>query len=216
MLRTGIKPTPCQKSFEFVAGTESRVVNFQWANKQFSFLSISLVYDKSDQHGSIYDSYNNKLAITKIKSIKLENTSNTHSTFNSVKFDTADAHDKYLLYSQFIAWYCKGSSIALLLDYAHNPIYQELRSISKYFASSDQKIFIDLRRGKGYANETEKLNRDDSDRLVTVMLKNAAAKKMRLHVTGYYQGEYLYSLSNNGLIINYKEYGINKQKITIS
>ena len=50
---TGIKPTPYQKSFELVTGTQSRVVSFQGANKQFSFLSISLVYDKSDQHRSI-------------------------------------------------------------------------------------------------------------------------------------------------------------------
>ena len=53
VLRTGIKPTPYQKSFELVSGTESRVVNFQAANKQFSFLAISLVYEKSDQHRSI-------------------------------------------------------------------------------------------------------------------------------------------------------------------
>ena len=79
VLRTGIKPTPYQKSFELVSGTESRVVNFQAVNKQFSFLSSSLVYDKSDQHRSIYNSYNAELASTKIKSIKLEIASNTYS-----------------------------------------------------------------------------------------------------------------------------------------
>ena len=61
------------------------------------------MYDKSDQRRSIYDSYNVELASTKIKSIKLENGSNMYSSFNSVKFDTADTHDKYLLYSQFVA-----------------------------------------------------------------------------------------------------------------
>ena len=71
--RTWIKPAPYQISFELVIGTESRVVNFQAANKQFSVLVISLVYDKSDQRRSIYDSYNTELASTKIKSIKLEN-----------------------------------------------------------------------------------------------------------------------------------------------
>ena len=63
------------------------------------------------------------MATTKIKSIKLENASSTYSSFNSAKFDTADAHDKYLLYSQFVAWYCKGSNTGPLLDYAHNPIF---------------------------------------------------------------------------------------------
>ena len=113
-------------------------------------------------------------------------------------------------------WYCKGSSIAPLSDYVHNPIFQELPTPSKYFTNADKKVIIDLRRGKGYTNEIEKLNRDDSDLPVTITLKNAAAKKMRLRVTGYYQGEYLYSLTNDGLLMNYKEYGVNKHKSTIS
>ena len=49
VLRTGIKPTLYQKSFELVIGTESRVLNIQAANKQFSFFTISLVFDRSDQ-----------------------------------------------------------------------------------------------------------------------------------------------------------------------
>ena len=56
VLRTGIKPIQYQKSFELVAGTESRVVNFQGTNKKFSFLLVLLVYDKSDEDRSIYDS----------------------------------------------------------------------------------------------------------------------------------------------------------------
>ena len=104
-------------------------------------------------------------------------------------------------------------SIALLPDFAHNPVFQELPIQKQYFTTPDEKFFIDLRRGKGYTNEIKKLNRDDSSDLsITIMLKNAAAKKMRLRVTGYYQGEYLYSLSNEGLIMNFKEYGVNKRK----
>ena len=61
------------------------------------------MYDRSDQHSSVYDSYSTELAITKIKSVQLENASNTYSSFNTVKFDTSDAHDKYLLYMQFVA-----------------------------------------------------------------------------------------------------------------
>ena len=49
VLRTGIKPTPYQKFLEPVTGTESRVIDFQAANKQFSFLAILLMYDKSDR-----------------------------------------------------------------------------------------------------------------------------------------------------------------------
>ena len=134
------------------------------------------MYDRSDQHRSIYDSYNTELASTKIISIKLENASNTYNSFNSVKFDTDDAHDKYLCYSQFFAWYCKGSSIAPLSDCLHNPIFQELPTQSEYFGSADDKIFIDLSRGKAYTNEVEKTNRDDSDLSVTITLKTATTK----------------------------------------
>ena len=56
----------------------------------------------------------------------------------------------------------------------------------------------------------EKINRIDSDLTITVTLKAATTKKMRLRVTGHYQGEYLSSLSSEGLIMNYKEYGVNK------
>ena len=212
VLRTGIKPTPYQKSFELVTSTQSGAVNFHGGNKQFSFLGISLVYDKSDQHTSIYDSYNVELARTKIKSTKLENASNTYSSFNSIKFDTDDTRDKFLLSNQFVAWYCKGSSIAQFPDYACNPIFQELPTQSQYFTSAHKKFFINLRCEKSYTNEIEKLNRDDSNLLVTIMLKNAAVKKMRLRVTGFYQGKYLYLLSNNGLIMNYKEYRVKKNK----
>ena len=58
VLRTGIKPSPYQKSYEVNVGTQSVVVEFKGVNKQFSFLEISLVYDKSEQHNSVYDSYN--------------------------------------------------------------------------------------------------------------------------------------------------------------
>ena len=103
VLRTRIKPTPYQKPFELVRSTESRVVDLTGANKKFSFFAILLVYDKSDQHKSIYGSYKLELASTKIKSITLENASNTYCTFNSVKFDTDDSHNKFLLYNQFVA-----------------------------------------------------------------------------------------------------------------
>ena len=189
VLRTAIKPTPYQKSFELLVGTESRVVNFQAANKQFAFLTILLVHDRSDQHRSAYDSYNKELASTKIKSVQLENVSNTYSSFNTVKFDMSDAHDKYLLYMQFVAWYCKGSSFLPLSDHANNLTFQELPDLNNYFTNSDEKLFIDLRPGKGYTGELEKINREDSDLTITVPLKAATTKKMRLRVTGHYQGE---------------------------
>ena len=82
----------------------------------------------------------------------------------------------------------------------------------KYFTDSDEKVYIDLRREKGHPGEFERVNHDDSDLTITVELKVLTTKKMRLHVTGYYPDEYMYMLGNSGLIMNYKEYTVQKTK----
>ena len=53
----------------------------------------------------------------------------------------------------------------------------------KYITDSNERLYIYLRRGKSHTREFEKVNRDDSDLMVTVELKNQATKKVRLHVT---------------------------------
>ena len=101
----------------------------------------------------------------------------TYSGFNTVKFDLTDEHDKHIIYSAFIALIRNGSSIAPLSDYADNPIYQEAPRKDKYFTSSDERLYIDLRRSKGHTGEFERVNRNDSDLTVTIELKNALTKK---------------------------------------
>ena len=212
ILRTGLKFSPYQKSYELVAGAQSKTFTFTNAFKQFAFLEFSLVFDKSDQHLNIYDSYNAETAATSIKYIKLQNASNTYSEFNTIKFNLEDEEDRFVLYNAFVAWVTKGSSIVPESDYLYNEVRQQLPNRKTYFTDSDEKIYIDIRRSKGYTGEFERVNRDDSDLVVTVDLKNAAAKKMRLYVTGYYQGEYMYMLTKDGLVMNHKEYSIAKIK----
>ena len=63
----------------------------------------------------------------------------------------------------------------------YNDIRKEPPNRKKYFTDSDEKVYIDIRRSKGYTSELERVNRDDSDLSVTVDLKAAATKKMRLY-----------------------------------
>ena len=42
-------------------------------NRQVDWIELSLVYDKSDKHTTIYDSYNVEIASKIIKSVKLTN-----------------------------------------------------------------------------------------------------------------------------------------------
>ena len=57
---------------------------------------------------------------------------------------------------QFAAFCCGGCSVALLTYYTNNDIYQELIKEEKYFTDeSDEKLYIDMRRCRGYTNELE-------------------------------------------------------------
>ena len=208
-LRTGIKKTPLQKCYKMISGSQSRTITFNKAFKQFSFLETSLAFDRSDRHMSIYVSCNTEVAVTHIKSIKLQNPSNTYSEFNTVKFDLEDEEDRHTLHHAFTAWVTEGTSIVPQSDYTHNQTYHKLPKRRDYFTDSDEGVYIDIRRSECFTGEFERVNRDLT---ITIDLKAVAAKKMRLCVTGYYQREYMYMLGKEGLIMNYKEYGVNKQK----
>ena len=84
LLRTGIRKTSLQKSYKLVRGAQSKTITFNNTFKQFPFLEISLVFDRSDHHLSIYDSYNAEVTATQIKTKKLQNASNTYSEYNPV------------------------------------------------------------------------------------------------------------------------------------
>ena len=98
-----------------------------------------------------------------------------------------------------VAYNCEGCSSAPLTQYRNNEIYQEMTEENEFTTNSkDDRILIDMRRSKGYTDELEKLNRDNSGLAVVITLKEAAAKKLRLRVTGFSQAEYWYLLSNKG------------------
>ena len=141
------------------------------------------MHEKSDQHATIYDSYNSELATKTIKSIKLSNFTEIYSLTNEKKYCTDNLIQKSLLYKQFVAWSCNGSSVAPLTNYINNPIYQELTNEEDYNeVKSDERVYIDLRASSEYTNEAEKLERNDSKTNVSIQLKAPATKQIRLRV----------------------------------
>ena len=151
-------------------GTQTINVNCQGPNRQFAWLEISLIYDKTDQHQIIYDSYGAKLAATQVQSLTLENASSMYSLTGGLVYDADNEDDKHWLYAMFVAYSCDGCSTAPLTEYANNEIYQELPKERNYFTNTDKKLYIDM-RSKGYTDEPEKLTLDDSDLNLTVKLK---------------------------------------------
>ena len=91
-----------------------------------------------------------------------------------------------MLYKQFLAWSCNGSSVAPVSDYVDNPIFQELPDQEKYFsAKSDERIYLDLRASSGYVKEAENLERNDSKINQQITLKNAADFNLRVRIWSY-------------------------------
>ena len=51
----GAQKTPMQKTCEIQKGSDSLSVEFLGANRQFDWIEISIVLDKSDKHSASYD-----------------------------------------------------------------------------------------------------------------------------------------------------------------
>ena len=208
----GVLTAPYQQLFEINKGTQSLTVTFKGAQRQFQWLEISLIYDKSYQHLTIYDSYNLELAAKMIQSIKFENTTSTYSLTGKLEYSYKNHDEKIMLYKMFVTYNCNVCSTAPLTQYKNNPIYQDIMPEEKYRENSrDDRIYIDMRRSQGYTYELEKLTRDESGLAVVVNLKDAAQKKMRLRITGFSQSECSYAFSNKGYILTYKNYNISKE-----
>ena len=69
------------------AGAQSSKALFEGAQSQLEWIKIYLVYDKSYQHQTIYDSYDAELAAKFIKNVQLENASSTYSLTGQLEYD---------------------------------------------------------------------------------------------------------------------------------
>ena len=116
-----------------------------------------------------------------------------------------------MLYKQFLACSCNGSSVAPVSDYVDNPIFQELPDQETYFsAKSDEKIYLHLRASFRYVKEAKKLERNDSKINFQIILKDTADFNLKVRVWAYSLSEYLYVLSKSGLTLKHRTYTINQ------
>ena len=100
------------------------MVDFKESDRQFDWLEVSLVYDKSDKHLITYDSYNGECVAQKIESVELADISKAYSVTNIINIDTPNDTQKHMLWKQFVAWNCNGCSAVLISDYINNPTFQ--------------------------------------------------------------------------------------------
>ena len=113
-----------------------------------------IVYDKSYQQTTIYDSYDLELATKLIKTIKFENTSTTYSLTGKLSYDLEREDNKNILYKMLVAHSCDGYSSAPLTQNKNNQIYQEITEEDKFNDNErDDRIYIDTRRSKCYTDK---------------------------------------------------------------
>ena len=105
-----------KKTYEIKTGSDSLNVEFLGANREFDWIEISIVNDKSDKHTTIYSSYNRELAAQNIKTIQLSNFTEIYSLTNEKNYSIDNLTQKHLLYKQLVAWHCNGSRVAPLTD----------------------------------------------------------------------------------------------------
>ena len=183
IIRMGAQKTPIQKTYEIKTGSDSLNVEFLGANRQFDWIEFSIVNDKSDKQTTIYDSYNRELAAQTIKSIQLSNFTEIYSLTNKKKYSIDNLTQKLLLYKQFVACNCNGSSVAPLTDYMDNPIFRELPTEEEYFdLKSDERVYLDLTASSGYLREAEKLDRNDSKINLMITLKEIVKYNLRVKI----------------------------------
>ena len=92
-----------------------------------------------------------------IKTLQLSNFTEIYNLTNEKKYSIDNLTQKYLLYKQFVAWNCNGSSVVSLTEYMDNPIFQELPDEESYYSlKSDEKVYLDLRASSGYVLEKQK------------------------------------------------------------
>ena len=210
-LRMGAQKTLIQKTYKIQKGSDSLSVEFLGANRHFDWIEISIVPDKSDKHTTAYDSYNRVMVAQLIKSLKLTHYRDLYSLTNEKKINKDNLTQKHLLYKQFLAWNCNGSSVAPIKDYIDNPIFQELPDEETYFSlKSDEKVYLDLRASSGHVREAEKLEKNDSKINLQITLKDAADFNLRVRIWAYPLSEYLYVLSKSGLTLKHRTYTINQ------
>ena len=125
-----------------------------------------MVFDKSDQHQTVYDSYDVELAAKHMQLLALEN-----------EYNVSNEDDKHWSYQMFVTYYCEGCSAAPLTQYKNNKIKQELTKEKIYFGDDSDERYIDMRRSKGYTDELEKSTRDDGSVTLTIKLKKPAENK---------------------------------------
>ena len=190
----GLMEEPTKKIYEMNPGQLLQILNFNGIAKQFNFIAISFKNHDCINHSSIYDSYGGEQATLLIRNIELQNLTES---------------DTYvMLYQDYLAYVCGGSSMKSVLDYKNSRTFTMQPSHTKYLSEGHQ-IVVDMRQSRGYVSLPDPATRSDSALRVTVTLK--VAVKVGVYLTmmayGFSKGQYkLIKMASGVFIISHFSY----------
>ena len=100
-----IKKTSLQKPYELELGRQSRTVDLIAANRQFIWPEIYLVYNRSNKHANVYNSYNTQVASFSINNVSTENILSAYSVANRLKYRIdVYASENHMFYKQLVKY----------------------------------------------------------------------------------------------------------------
>ena len=102
VLRMGIQKIAYQRTYDMQVGSQDFTVDFLGLNKQFGWIEISPVFNKSDKQLTIYDRYNAKCAARLIKLVEFTNISKAHSATNTKKLDMSTTYKNFCYTSNLL------------------------------------------------------------------------------------------------------------------
>lgn len=97
--RTRLEKSLLKKFYKLASDSQFHTINLDTVNRQFYCQEISLVFDKSNQNASTFDSYNAELTSRILGAVKVENITNKYSVANELEFDLRNKDQKHQIYS---------------------------------------------------------------------------------------------------------------------
>ena len=184
---------------QMTAGTTQQQFNFPALYKKFKFVEIGLSTVESQEHNSIYDTYDEEFATTHIKKIDIQRAKSAMLENPHIRYDFDDSIDKYRLYNQFLGYMTDSCTDQNRIDMIGYNAASNFPSFEKYF-SSGHRIFIDLTDSKNYTDMEDPVTNNHDGMSVTVYLKEAVKAGSTYYVSlyGINSATYMRGRTNNG------------------
>ena len=99
------------------------------------------------------------------------------------------------------------------LDFSLNKECRQAAQRHEFFTNQEsERIYIDMRNTLGFTGQKDPMKRDDSAINVKITLRSAAARNLKVIISGQEYGQFLYERGNKGTIMSMYEYKVTSEE----